>query len=152
MKRAWLIIVGGLLLAFGAYAGFYYAGMARCASMMRSATPELAWLKAEFQLSDDDFARISRMHEAYLAGCAERCRLIDEKNAHLKHLLASTNTVTPEIEQTLAEAAALRAECQKKMLEQFYEVSRTMPANQGKRYLEWVQSQTVLSDSHSQMH
>jgi hypothetical protein len=152
MKRAWLIIVGGLLLALAAYAGFYYAGMARCAGMMRSATPELAWLKAEFQLNDDDFARISRMHEAYLAGCAERCRLIDEKNAHLKHLLANTNTVTPEIERTLAEAAVLRAECQKKMLEQFYEVSRTMPANQGKRYLEWVQAQTVLSDSHSQMH
>lgn len=152
MRHAWLIVIGGLLLAFGAYSGFYYAGTAKCAGMMRCATPELAWLKAEYQLSDSEFERIARMHESYLAGCAERCRLIDEKNTHLKHLLAATNAITPEIEKTLAEAALLRAECQKQMLEQFYEVSRTMPPDQGKRYLAWVQEQTVLSDSHSQMH
>jgi hypothetical protein len=152
MRRAWLIFVGGLLLALAAYAGFYYAGTARCTGMMRSATPELAWLKAEYHLSDAEFERICRLHEAYLAGCAERCRLIDERNAHLRHLLAATNTITPEIEQTLAQAAALRAECQKQMLQQFFEVSRTMPPGQGKRYLDWVQEQTVLSDSHSQMH
>jgi hypothetical protein len=152
MKRAWFILIAGLVLAGGAYAGFYYAGTGCCAGMRHSPKPELAWLKEEFHLSDPEFARIFQLHESYLAGCAERCRLIDEKNEHLKHLLAATNTLTPEIEKALTETALLRAECQKKMLEQFYEVSRTMPANQGKRYLEWVQAQTVLSDSHSQMH
>jgi hypothetical protein len=38
------------------------------------------------------------------------------------------------------------------MLQHFYDVSRTMPPEQGKRYLAWVQQQTVASDSHSQMH
>jgi hypothetical protein len=66
-------------------------------------------------------------------------------------LLAETNTVTPEIERTLAQAAAFRAECQAKMLQHFYEVSRTMPAEQGRRYLQWVQQQTVLTDAHSGM-
>jgi len=90
-------------------------------------------------LSDIDFSRVAEMHKAYLAGCAERCRLIDEKNEHLKELLATTNTITPEIEKALSEAALLRADCQKKMLQHFYEVSRTMPPEQGKRYLAWVQ-------------
>jgi hypothetical protein len=70
----------------------------------------------------------------------------------LAQLLAATNTITPEIEKALAESALLRADCQKKMLQHFYDVSRTMQLEQGKRYLAWVQKQTVLQDSHSQMH
>ena len=70
----------------------------------------------------------------------------------LKRLLANTNAVTPEIQKTLAEAAQLRADCQKEMLQHFYDVSRTMPPEQGKRYLAWVQRSTVLSDSHKDMH
>jgi hypothetical protein len=152
MKRAWLIVAAGVLLAAAAYCGLYYTGTANCHSMMQSSTPELAWLRGEFKLSDAEFSRISKIHESYLAGCAERCRLIDAKNERLRGLLAQTNTVTPEIEKTLADAAQLRAECQKQMLQEFYEVSRTMPPDQGKRYLEWMQEQTVLPNAHSQMH
>src|SRR5262245_39756598 len=133
MRRTSVILIGGLLLAAAAYLGSYYAGTASSHRLERSDTPELVWLKKEFHLSDAEFARISQMHESYLSGCAERCRRIDEKNADLKLLLAATNTMTPRIEQTLAEAALLRAQCEKEMLRHFYEVSRTMPPDQGKR-------------------
>jgi hypothetical protein len=152
MKRSWLILVGGLLVGLGAYGGFYYAATAHCRSLARSPEPELAWLRDEFHLGDAEFERISKMHEAYLAGCAERCRRIDEKNTQLRQLLAATNTVTPQIEQALSEAALLRAQCQKQMLEHFFEVGRTMPAEQGKRYLAWVQARTVLPNAHQSMH
>jgi hypothetical protein len=91
------------------------------------------------------------MHESYVSGCAERCRQIDRKNEQLRELLAATDQVTPEIEKALNEAALLRAECQKKMLKHFFEVSRTMPPEQGRRYLAWVQGQTILPDSHAAM-
>ena len=152
MKRVWIIVLAGLLGAGGAYWGSYRAGTACCHSLEQSQAPELAWLKAEFHLDDAEFARISQLHEAYLAGCAERCRLIDQKNEQLKRLLAATNTVTPEIQQTLAETARLRAECQEKMLQHFYAVSKTMPPEEGKRYLAWVQQRTILSDAHRGMH
>jgi len=152
MKRAWLTLFGGILVALLAYFGFYFAGTAHSRSLEKSQEPELAWLQREFHLSQAEFARICQMHEAYLAGCAERCHRIDMKGEELKHLLASTNTVTPEIEKTLAESALLRADCQKKMLQHFYEVSRTMPPEQGQRYLAWVQGRTILCESHSQMH
>ncbi len=151
MKRAYLIIVAGLLVAAGAYFGTYYAGTANCHALQASPAPELLWLKEEFHLDDAKFARISQLHEAYLAGCAARCRLIDEKSQHLKHLLAVTNTITPEIEQTLLETARLRAECQKQMLAEFYAISQTMPPDQATRYLTWVQERTVLSDAHRSM-
>lgn len=38
----------------------------------------------------------------------------------------------------------MRSECQAEMLKHFFEVSRAMPPEQGKRYLAWVQEQTCL--------
>src|SRR5437868_658153 len=121
MRRPWLILAAGLVGGVLAYFACYYAGTQTCCQMERDRTPELAWLKTEFQLSDAEFQRVSTMHEAYMAGCIERCQRIDEKNEHLKHLLAMTNAVSPEIEKTLAEAAQLRAQCQKEMLQHFYD-------------------------------
>jgi hypothetical protein len=151
MRRSGAILVSGVLLAVAAYFGLYYVGTASSRRLERSQQPELAWLKQEFHLSDAEYDRVCRMHEGYLAGCAERCRRIDEKNAELRRLLAATNTVTPEIAVILSEAAQLRSECEKQMLQHFYDVSRTMPPDEGRRYLAWVQARTVLSDTHSQM-
>ena len=151
MKRAWLIILAGLALACGAYWGSYRAATANCHAMETSKEPELAWLKSEFHLTEAEFTRVSAVHEEYLAGCAERCQRIDEKNAYLKQLLAGTNAITPEIEKVLSDAAQLRAECYKKMLDHFYNVSRTMPPAEGKRYLAWVQEKTIMSDTHRGM-
>jgi len=152
MKRAWVTFFGGLAVAALAYFGYYFIATAHYRSLEKSEEPELAWLQKEFHLNTAEFKRICEMHEAYLSGCMERCHQIDLKSQELKRLLAGTNAVTPEIEKTLAEAAQLRTQCQKLMLQHFYEVSRTMPPDQGQRYLAWVQEKTVLSDSHSQMH
>jgi hypothetical protein len=152
MKRSAVILLSGLALAVLAYAGMYRAGTADSCCMVESKTPELAWLKQEFHLSEAEFTRISQMHEQYLAGCAERCHRIDLKNEELARLLATTNTITAQIQQALADSAQLRAQCQAQMLQHFYDVSRTMPSEQGKRYLAWVQSKTLLHDTHQSMH
>ena len=152
MKRSWLTLFGGVALALIAYFGFYFVSTARYRSLEHREEPELAWLQREFHLTDAEFSRISRLHEAYLGGCAERCHRIDLINEQLRTLLSATNSVTPDIERALLQAAQLRAECQKQMLQHFFEVSRTMPPNQGQRYLAWVQGRTVLADTHSQMH
>jgi Heavy-metal resistance len=152
MKRPILILFAGIAVAVAAYCGVYYGGTAKCCRMQQGQAPELLWLKQEFHLSDTEFKRISELHQAYLSGCAQRCHLIDQKNQQVAHLLAASDHVTPEIDKALKDAALLRADCQQKMLEHFYEVSRTMPPEQGKRYLAWVQQQTIPADSHSQMH
>jgi len=151
MKRAWVILVSGLALAAMAYGGFYYLCTANFRGMAHDRSPELAWLKVEFHLGDAEFKRISALHEAYVAGCAERCQRIDMTNAALKALLARTNTLTPEIEQMIAAAAQLHAECQRLMLQHCYEVSQTMPPEQGKRYLDWVHERTLHTDTHATM-
>jgi hypothetical protein len=152
MKKTWIILFAGIAIAVAAYLTCYSICTAPSRALAREPEPELAWLKKEFHLNDAEFQRVSEMHSTYLSGCAERCRKIDEKNEKLKQLLGATNAVTPEVEQLLLEAARLRAECQKQMLQHFYEVSRTMPADQGQRYLAWVQQRTILPDSHEEMH
>jgi hypothetical protein len=51
--------------------------------------------------------------------------------------------MTSEAQEKLAEVAALRAQCQANMLAHFYEVSRAMPAEQGRRYLAEMQRLTL---------
>lgn len=142
-KQAWIIGLGGLFLAVVAYACVYLAGTATQRSVDSSGRPSLAWMQREYQLDDDQFARLCEVHDAYRPKCMAMCRMIDAKNAQIEKLLAGTNAVTPEIKQALSEAAAIRGECEAAMLEHFYRVARTMPPKQGKRYLVWVQQETL---------
>ncbi len=144
MKKGAIVLLLGLLLGTAGFSGFYYFGTASCRNMMREPQPELAWLKKEFKLSDAEFARISQLHAAYLPQCAKRCQRIEEQNRKLRQLFTQATNITPEIQALLAERARTRADCEAEMMKHFLEVSRTMPPEQGRRYLEWVEKQTFL--------
>ena len=146
MRRGILILAVGVVGAVVAYCCFYLMGTATPRALMQSAQPELAWLKHEFNLGDAEFKRISELHAGYLPQCMERCRRIDELKDKLSNTLASATQVTPEIEKLLGEQAQMRATCQAEMLKHFFEVSRTMPPEQGKRYLAWVRENTCLRE------
>jgi hypothetical protein len=115
-------------------------------AFLRQEQPELAWLQAEFKVAPEDFARISALHQAYLPQCAELCRRIANSEARIRTLLDQADQLTPEIEALLLEAAHTRVECQKNMLRHFFEVSRAMPPEQGRRYLAWVKEKTFRMD------
>ncbi len=142
-KRAWFVVLGGLFLAVAVYACVFLAGTATQRSVDNSDKPALAWLKQEYRLDDAQFTKLCEVHDAYRPTCMEMCRKIDAKNAQIEKLLAVTNVITPEIRKALAEAAEIRAECEAAMLEHFYKVAETMPPEQGKRYLAWVQQETL---------
>lgn len=146
MLRSITILAAGLAVGGAAYLCLYSAATSSRREMLQGKNPELLWLKKEFNLSDAEFERVSRLHEGYLPQCAEMCQRIEAKNAALRQSLAQTNVLTAEIERQLEEASQLRLECQKRMLQHFYEVSRTMKPEPGKRYLAWVQERTFLPD------
>lgn len=145
MKKAGFILLVGVLLAAAAFAGFYYFGTASSRALMSDPQPELAWLKKEFSLSDAEYSRIVKLHEAYLPQCAQRCMRIAELNGKLEQLLNKTSTVTPEIQAVLSDRARMRADCEAEMLNHFLQISRMMPPKQGQRYLQWVEQQTFMS-------
>ncbi len=146
MKRGLLILTLGVVGAVVAFCCVYLMGTAKPRAMMQSPQPELAWLKHEFNLGDAEFKRISELHAGYLPQCMERCRRIDELNDKLSNSLASATQVTPELEKLLSDRAQMRAACQTEMLKHFFEVSRTMPPEQGKRYLAWARDNTCLRE------
>lgn len=146
MRRGFLILGLGVMAAVVSYYCIYRVGTTGLRTWQQSRQPELLWLKQEFKLSDAEFARVSQLHEVYLPQCRERCRLIRQMNDKLGQLLAATSDLTPAVESALAERAKMRSECQTAMLKHFFEVSRTMPPEQGRRYLAWVQEQTCLRE------
>lgn len=146
MRRGLLILGLGLAGAVLAFCCFYLAGTATPREWLRSQQPELAWLKHEFNVSDSELSRISKLHGAYLSQCKERCRQIENLNNKLTKAIGSAAQVTPEIEKLLDERGRMRTECQAEMLKHFFAVSQTMPPEQGKRYLAWAQEHTCLSE------
>ena len=144
MQKSVLILVLGLLAAAAAYGCIYFVCISPVRSLQQSDSPELAWLKEEFKLSDDDFKRVSELHAAYLPQCRVMCREIDAHNVKLETLLSGATNMTPEITAALTESSRLRAECQGMMLRHFFQVSQTMPPEQGRRYLAWVKEKAFL--------
>ena len=159
MRRGILILSLGVVGAAIAFCCFYLMGTATPRVMMRREQPELAWLQHEFNLNDTEMKRVSELHAGYLPQCKERCRRIDQLNIALTQVLATAIQLTPEIEKLLGERAQMRATCQGEMLKHFFEVSRTMPPEQGRRYLTLVRESTCLhemrmehsSDNHAEM-
>jgi len=149
MNRSLVILLGALVLGVALFGGSYFAGQRAC-RMTRSAD-DLSWLRDEFHLGDAEMSRIQKLHEGYLPKCAEMCAKIAAKKSELEIALGpdthvggnSTTNVNPVAEQKLAELAALRAQCQSQMLQHFIEVSRTMPPEQGRRYLAEMQRFTL---------
>jgi hypothetical protein len=144
MKRASFIIATGVLLAIVGFACTYIFAASSAHSITRSSSPELAWLRQEYCLNDEQYNRVYQLYTDYHPKCVEMCREIDAQNAHLKVLLSTTNVVTPEIRQALADQSRLRANCEANMLNYFYQVSQAMPPDQGKRYLAWIQKETLV--------
>jgi hypothetical protein len=137
----------GLLAAGVVFCGSYWTAAWVRANRAHPAD-ELAWLSHEFQLTDAELTRIRTLHEGYKPQCEAMCARITEQHRQLKSLLAGATNVSAGIEQKLAEVAALHAECQVQMLRHFQEVARSMPENQGTRYLAEMQRLTLGLQEH----
>lgn len=146
MKKGILILVLGFVAAAAAYGCVYFVCTASARTLEKSNEPELAWLRDEFKLTEAELKHISELHTEYLPQCREMCRQIDSQNVHLRTLLVNATNATPELEAALAESARLRSECQRMMLRHFFQVSQTMPPEQGRRYIAWVKEKAFLPD------
>ncbi len=137
MSRASRIVLVGILIALSLAAVAYWGALRVSARQL--ATDDLSWLKREFKLSDAEMQRVRGLHEGYLPKCMEMCAKIAAKKAEVDAALEQGQVP----EDKMIELAGLRAQCQAQMLRHFQEVSRAMPAEQGKRYLAEMQRLTL---------
>ena len=143
MRRSLLILIALLLAGVAIAGGSYVLARHICTHQLAGSGDDLAWLRREFQLSDTEMQRIRQLHEGYLPKCHENCARIATKKQELQAELDKAQGMTPEAQQKLTEVATLRAQCQANMLAHFYEVSRAMPQEQGRRYLAEMQHLTL---------
>jgi hypothetical protein len=111
--------------------------------------PELSWLRQELDLSDSQFAEVSKLHAEYLPKCAAMCQRIAEAHERLEEVASGQSEVNSELSERILEHAKIHAECQQEMLEHLYETSRLMNKEQAARYLE-VMLPYALDFSHSE--
>lgn len=146
MRRSFLLMFAVVIVAVGVFAAGHFAASRMRVAQARSQTDDLAWLRTEFGLKEGELAKVRMLHEAYLPECDRMCARIAVANHELAAALEASTNVTPAVQDKLIAVAGLRAECQTQMLRHFFEVSRSMPAAQGRRYLQVMTQKTCLPD------
>jgi hypothetical protein len=144
MKRPAFILGLVLLAAAALFGASFSAGKRVCEACGKSSNNDnLDWLRQEFHLSDADMARVRTLHEGYMPKCAQMCAQIAAKKQEVEQALAGSTNVSETARQKLTELAILRSQCQAQMLNHFIEVSRSMPPEQGRRYLAEMERLTI---------
>ena len=142
MPRSLVLILSALLFATGVFTACYFSAARTCSAVAKSGD-ELDWLRKEFRLSNAEMTRVRALHAGYRPQCEAMCARIAAKNRELSAALDGSTNLSAVGREKLAEAAALRAECQAQMLAHFYEVSHAMPPAAGRRYLEQMKKLTL---------
>lgn len=108
-----------------------------------SKLPELEWLRREFKLSDEQFARVSVLHQAYRPTCEELCMKIAASHKKAEALVSAGTQVSTELKAALEEHAALHVQCQTAMLTHLYQTAACMSPDQARRYLDAMLPQVI---------
>ncbi|WP_052573331.1 periplasmic heavy metal sensor [Haloferula sp. BvORR071] len=111
--------------------------------------PELAWVRTELGLSDEQLAKVSELHAAYRPKCEAMCQRILEAHQKLDHLAAKDQGITDELKAAIREHADIHAECQEAMLKHLYETAGQMDSRQAAKYLK-AMLPYALDFSHSE--
>lgn len=137
MKKGIIILVIALIAGLGGFWAMRSFRMAdqRSATLL-DATPELAWLRTELKLTDLQFAKVSELHMAYRPKCELMCHRIATAHEKLEAAARAGDSLSPELQQAIADHARIHGECQKAMMEHIYRTAEELDSKQAARYLE----------------
>ncbi|HEY0255840.1 MAG TPA: hypothetical protein VGC39_00240 [Candidatus Methylacidiphilales bacterium] len=150
MKRLLAVLALAVLLGAGAYFLSYQFTQTMFCRMPDMSEP-WAWTRQEFNLTDVQYAQVKKLETEYHPQCLELCHRIEQSHLALKKLILSNSQMTPEVEAALQKDQAVQQDCREAMLAHFYTVSRAMPPEEGKRYLEMMQAHVVDTEKASMM-
>lgn len=149
MNRPLVLLPLGLLLGALAYGAGFWLQTREERARHREPHAELAWLRREFNLTDDQYRRVVALHEAYRPTCLELCRRIAEQNARLTTAALATNRLTAGVQQLVLETGRVRDDCRQAMLGHLYTVAAELPPEAAGKYLRLMLEATcVIEDAH----
>jgi hypothetical protein len=109
----------------------------------QSQLPELEWLRQEFKLTDEQFAKVSELHLAYRPTCEDLCAKVMASQTKMKKLVGVGTQVSPELKAALQEHATLHVECQTAMLNHLYQTATCLSLDQARHYLDAMLPQVI---------
>ncbi len=136
MKKAALILIAAVLAGALAFYLMRSHQIAKHQGALLDSMPELAWVRTELKLSDEQFAEVSKLHSDYRPRCVEMCGKIATAHGRMVALAGRGREISPELETAIREYAATRAECQQAMLKHIYQTAGVLDKDQAARYLE----------------
>jgi hypothetical protein len=134
-----LALVGGVL-SFAWVRG-HRAGLAE--ELVKQEGSDIAWLRMEFALTDEQFAANQKLHEDYRPQCASHCAAIIGATAEVRKLEQSTPG-SAELTAAQQAVADLESVCNTATREHLYKVAALMSPDDGPRFLRMTEPQ--LSD------
>ena len=136
MKRILLVLFLGLFAGVLAHLGWFLAQRPCGSSDLEC---QLAWMKTELKLSDEQFARIKMIHEQssprLLALAAQVARMRDEYAAFERERTTSGQVDFLEFAHFVEQRRAIDRECLTSTQQLVADASRVMTAQQREQYL-----------------
>jgi hypothetical protein len=148
MKKGWFAL--GFALLAGLLAFFAMRNLAlknQKGALVVDQLPELAWLKSEVRLSDEELAKVKELHLAYRPKCLEMCKRIAEARQKLQVAAQSQRKWNPDLEQAVQEHARVQADCQRAMLQHLHETAAVLKPEKAEHFLK-ATLPTVLGGYH----
>ena len=145
MKRLLVTLFVAVLLGGIAYTLSYYVAQDTFCRPPDTGD-KLGWLRQEFHLTDSQYAQVKQLHSNYYPQCTMMCDEIKQSHETLAKLISSNSSLTPEVEVALKKDNEVQQECQEAMLRHFYAVSQVMPPDEGKRYLQMMETKVIRQD------
>lgn len=138
-----VILAIAAAVSLGGSVAYFRTATAPSEGMLERPDGELEWLRREFRLSEEEYARIRTKHEEYAPACERMCAQIAEANQRLERLIENNHAVTPEIEAALHQSAQIQEDCRRTMLGHVYAVGAEMSPEQGARYRAMMRARLV---------
>ncbi len=149
MKKGLLIVALALVAGAVAFWSMRSSRMAGHHDVRLDSMPELAWVRSDLKLTDEQLAKVTQLHAAYRPKCVDMCDRIATARGKVEALAKAGRGVTPELQAALREHADTHAECQQAMLRHMYETAAALDPDQATRYLETMLPM-ALEFSHGQ--
>lgn len=152
MKKGLLILIVAIVTGLAAFAFMRSQKRMesdRPAASLLETMPELAWLRKDLKLTDQQFGKISELHAAYRPKCEEMCDQIYRAHLRMDEAAQGATSVTPALEAAIADHVRIHAECQRAMLDHLYRTAAELDKKQAARYLDTMLPY-ALDFSHSE--
>jgi recombinational DNA repair ATPase RecF len=135
MKKPWVIILCFLLAGTAAFCVMHFKKRVGQEGVLLDKMSELAWVRSELKVTDEQLARVAELHAAYRPKCVQMCYRIAESHEKLDRLTSQNQGMSEELRTAIREHAAIHAECQETMLEHLYQTAAQLDAKQADSYL-----------------